>query len=182
MTVTRQMTAVDFARLGTRAERFELIRGELREMSPVGSEHGRVLVRCALYFGSFVLDNGLGELYGGDPGVILEHDPATVRAPDLAFVSAERLPLPPTESSFMDLIPDAIIEIASPFDSSRALDEKIADFLSRGTRVALTFNPRPRTVSIFRLGHPPITLSESDDLVIEDVFPGFRIRVRKFFE
>jgi Uma2 family endonuclease len=180
MTVTRLMTAVDFARLGARGERYELIRGELRDISPVGNEHGRVLIRCAMYFGAFVLDNGLGELYGGDPGVIFDHDPDTVRAPDLAFVRAERLPLPPTDSTFLDLIPDAIMEIVSPFDSSRALDEKIADFLARGARVALKFNPRTRTVTIFRSGQAPTTLHETDDLVTEDVFPGFR--VAKFFE
>jgi len=182
MVTTTLVTAIDLARMGARGERFELIRGELKEMSPVGDDHALVVTNCARHFGNFIDEAQLGRLYTGDPGIFLERNPDTVRAPDLAFVRAERLPLPPSESSFIALIPDAILEVVSPYDKMQELDEKIAAFLARRALVALKINPRPRTVTIYRTGQPPVVLRDTDDLVIEDVFPGLRLPIARLFE
>ena len=42
---------------------------------------------------------GLGHVFGSDAGVLLERNPDTVREPDVAYVSAERLPLDYDDSS-----------------------------------------------------------------------------------
>ena len=182
MATTGMLTATDLARLSARGERFELIRGELKPMSPTGDEHAFVLINCARHFGNFIAEAKLGRLYGGDPGVLFSRNPDTVRAPDLMFVRAARLPLPPSDSSYVALIPDGIMEIVSPYDSMRELDEKIAEFLARGTRVALKVFPRPRTVTVYRQGQSPVVFHDTDDLVIDDLFPGFRLPVAKLFE
>jgi Uma2 family endonuclease len=182
MVTTTLLTATDLARLSARGGRFELIEGELREMSPVGDEHAFVLINCARHFGNYIADAKRGRLYGGDVGVLFSRNPDTVRAPDLVFVRADRLPLPPSDSSYMALIPDGMFEIVSPYDVMRELDEMIERFLEWGTLVAVKIDPRPRTVTVYRKGQSPVVFSESDDLVIDDLLPGFRLRVSKLFE
>ena len=44
-------------------------------------------------FTNFVRPARLGRVVGSDAGIWLERDPDTVREPDIAYISAERLPL-----------------------------------------------------------------------------------------
>src|SRR5687767_1738729 len=85
------MTADELLRLPDDGMRHELIRGELRTMSPTGFQHARVTQRSTVSLGQYVEAHQLGEVVTGEPGFRLTTDPDTVRAPDVAFVSAERL-------------------------------------------------------------------------------------------
>ena len=72
--------------------RHELVKGELRKMSPSGWEHGVVVVNVTLLLGQHVKTNSLGVCVGAETGFKTASDPDTVRAPDLAFVGRERIP------------------------------------------------------------------------------------------
>ncbi len=70
--------------------RHELVRGELRTMTPAGFEHGRVAARVGRLLDAHVEESGIGVVAGAETGFVLSSDPDTVRAPDAAFVSKER--------------------------------------------------------------------------------------------
>jgi Uma2 family endonuclease len=71
--------------------RCELVRGELRMMSPAGSRHGAVALRIATLLANHVDAHGLGQVFAAETGFILARNPDTVRAPDVAFVGREWL-------------------------------------------------------------------------------------------
>lgn len=71
--------------------RYELIGGELKEMAPAGHEHGNLAHEIALSLGVHVKANKLGRVYAAETGFKLTSNPDTVRAPEVAFVSAARL-------------------------------------------------------------------------------------------
>jgi Uma2 family endonuclease len=58
----------------------------------------------------------LGRVFGSDSGVLLERNPDTVREPDVAYVSAERLPLDTEIAGYCPVLPDLVVEIVSPSD------------------------------------------------------------------
>lgn len=81
------MTADELFVMPHNGYRFELIKGELRQMPPAGSQHGRIAAKIGIRLGIFVERNDLGETYATETGFIIDTAPDTVRAPDASFVS-----------------------------------------------------------------------------------------------
>src|SRR5258708_28696073 len=93
--------------------RYELVRGELIRRAPAGDEHGRVTMNLAGPLHVHVLTNNLGFVYAAETGFKIESNPDTVRAPDIAFVGAERLELTGTPLSYRECAPDLVVEVVS---------------------------------------------------------------------
>ena len=88
-TVTK-MTADELLTMPHNGYRYELIKGELRQMSPAGSQHGKIALKIGWRLAQFVEKNNLGETYAAETGFIIDTNPDTVRAPDASFVSTEK--------------------------------------------------------------------------------------------
>src|SRR5262245_1160367 len=95
-------------------QRGELIKGEFIPMSPAGGTHGKYAIRIGTIVNEYVEDHNLGESYGAETGFIISRNPDTVRAPDFAFVSKERLPLISDLDEFLPIAPDLAVEVVSP--------------------------------------------------------------------
>ena len=80
-TVTTLLTAGDFLAMPDDGKNYELVRGELVEMPPPGFTHELIVARFIVSFGGFVEQNHLG-IVTTAPGIYIEQDPDTVRAPD----------------------------------------------------------------------------------------------------
>jgi Uma2 family endonuclease len=180
MAVQVRMTAEQLAELtDDRYKKSELVKGELIVMSPTGFEHGIVSARIAQILNDFVRARGLGYICGAETGFILQRNPDTVRAPDVAFVCKEKVSSLPT--SFAEFAPDLAVEIISPTDRSGEMEQKIADYLAAGTRLVWVVYPATKTVYVYRPGRAVQRLSASETLSGEDVLPGFSITVSEFF-
>src|SRR4051794_35283312 len=91
-TQTRLLTADEFFDWPDEpGMRQELIRGEVITMSLAGGEHGAIAVEIGRLVANHVKAFKLGSAYAAETGFIIERDPDTVRAPDVAFVRTERL-------------------------------------------------------------------------------------------
>ena len=126
-TQTKLLTADDLLRLYSKGVRGELIRGVLCETMAVGGEHGEIVMNLGGEMRSFIKPRRLGRLAGSDAGVWLERDPDTVREPDLAFISSQKLPLNVRNPGYYEVVPDLVVEIASPSDSRREVNDKAQD-------------------------------------------------------
>jgi Uma2 family endonuclease len=177
----RLMTAEELLRLPDDGMRHELVRGELRTMSPPGFEHGDVTSVFGGSLWSYVRANALGKVVVGDVGFQLTSDPDTVRAPDVALVRRERLENLGTVRGYWSGAPDLAVEVISPNDLYTEVDEKVAEWLEHGTRLVFVVNPRRRTVAVHRPGQPVRILGENDVLDGEDVVPGWTLPVRDLF-
>ena len=177
-TTTGLMTADELLRLDVRGE---LIRGVLYEMSPGAAKHGRSAGNLFGELYAFVKPRRLGTMFAAETGFWLERDPDTVRAPDVSFTSAERLPLDADEDSYSEVVPDLVAEVRSPSDSRREVREKAEMWLSHGVRLCWAVYPDTRTIDVHRPGAPMVTLGEGDTLDGGDVLPGFTCAVSAVF-
>jgi Uma2 family endonuclease len=175
MTVTSLMTAEEFYRLAS-SKRYELVRGELREMSPTGLQHGDVAALIAASLVNHVRQYRLGKVYINDVGFLIERNPDTVRGPDIAFVRTERVV---RSLKFYDGAPDLAVEVVSPGDSYTDVEEKTAEWLRGGTRAVIIVDPRRQTVRVDRAGE---TAYVEDAIVVDDVIPGWRLPLSEIFE
>ena len=179
---TRAMTAGDLLRLHGEGVRGELIRGELCETMPTGQEHGEIAANLTILLGMFVKPRKLGRLTTSDSGVWLERDPDTVREPDVAYFSAEKMPPGERVRGYAEVVPDLAVEIMSPADSLRAVNDKALMWLSYGVRLVWVVRPDARAVDVYRPGRVARTLTDVDTLDGLDALPGFRCAVGDVFD
>ena len=177
----RVMTADDLWRRPNDGCRHELLRGELRTMTPAGFEHGAIVVNITAPLAEHVKSQRLGDVCGAETGFKIAVDPDTVLAPDAAFVRRERIAASGRPIGFWPGAPDLAVEVLSPSDTVYAVDEKVEAWLSAGSTAVWIVNPHRRTVTIHRSGTAVRTLSGADTLEGEDVVPGFRVPVADIF-
>jgi Uma2 family endonuclease len=77
--VRQQVTANELLHMPDDDFRYELVRGELRQMNPAGNVHGRIAVRVTWRLAQHVEENRLGTVYAAETGFRLASDPDTVR-------------------------------------------------------------------------------------------------------
>ena len=176
------LTADDLMRLSSQGVRGELIRGVLYETMPTGRQHGKVLGKLTIRMGAFIESRALGTIEVGDVGVRLERNPDTVRAPDVAFFSTEKAPLPELAARYAEEVPDLLAEIVSPNDTARELREKAEVWLGFGVGLVWVVNPDTRTVDVHRRGLPITVLTDQDLLDGLDILPGFTCAVSDIFD
>ncbi len=161
--------------------RFELVEGRLAAMSPVGFEHGHVVLQLGYLLKRHLRGGRLG-VVGTEVGFKLASNPDTVRAPDLAFIRQHRLPLP-RPRGFVNGLPDLAIEVLSPEDRPGEMREKIDEYLTRGVPLVVIVDPDERTVTLHPRGASATTLSALDDVLdLSLVIDGFRCRLEEIFE
>ncbi len=181
-TETRLLTAEDLLRLYGKGVRGELIRGVLCETMSAGELHGKIVTNLVGELWTFVKPKRLGTLLASDAGVRLERDPDTVREPDIAFTSAERLPLEAWNTGYSEVVPDLVVEVASPGDSRRELnDDKAQMWLRYGVRLVWIVHPDTRTVDVHGSDGPIVTLGDDDSLDGGDVLSEFSCAVSAVF-
>ena len=174
------MTAEELFELPDDHMRHELVEGELRTMPPAGERHGWV----AMAVGSKIFDHverqGLGRVYAAETGFVLRRAPDSVRAPDVAFVAADRVP-GSNSRGFAELAPDLVLEVVSPSDRASELAEKAAMWLDAGVRVVWVVDPQARLAAVHHPGGLVTVLRQDGVLEGEDVLPGFRLPLAPLF-
>lgn len=180
-TTPRLMTADELLRRPDDGLRHELIEGALRTMTPTGEEHGGYVSILDGSLGPHVRANKLGRVLAGEPGFILAVDPDTVRAPDVAFVSRERVRAIGRQTGYWPGAPDLAIEVISPNDTYTEVEEKVADWLAHGTRLVIVVNPRRRSVAVHRSPSEVRHLTLDDAIDGEEIVPGWRLPLRELF-
>lgn len=176
VTGTTLMTAEDLWQMPDDGLKHELVRGELRTTEPGGYEHGWLGSRILLRLGAHVEAHDLGDTTT-EIGCKLPGYPETVRAPDVAFVSRERIEASGRSRKFFDGAPDLVVEIVSPGDSATEVHEKALDWLAAGVRLVLLVHPRPRTISAYRSASDIRILGDDETLDASDVVDGWLVRV-----
>src|SRR5579863_8277736 len=100
--------------------------------------------------------------------------------PDVAYLSYARLPYDQIEDADIPRIaPDAVVEIISPGDDTRDIDDKVHIYLNSGTSVVFLVDTRRRQVTI-RDRHGS-ELVGVDGIVIHPSLDGFSLRTNMLF-
>src|SRR5437867_4061907 len=176
-----EMTAEELFDLPDDGWRYELVRGELRRMPPTGIQHGQIAGLLTQHLSAYVKAHNLGVVCTAEAGFKLAQHPDVVRAPDVAFIARERIPVEGVPTGYWPGAPDLAAEIVSPSDRFDEVVEKVAEYLAAGTRLVWVVHPRTQTVMIYRASGEIRLLRGHEELSGEEVLPGFTCPVSVLF-
>ena len=113
---------------------------------------------------------------------MLQRDPDTVREPDVAFISIEKLPLDSDILGYYEDAPDLVVEIVSPSDRPENVFNKACMWILFSVRLVWVLNPDDQIVEVHRPGASTTRLTENDTLDGADVLPDFSCTVSDLFD
>ena len=147
--------------------------GELIIMPPAGGESGRRNLAVAGQFWNWVQKDGSGIGFDSSAGFVLPN--GAERSPDAAWVRRERWEaLSVTQRrKFPRLCPEFVIELRSPSEKLRDLEEKMKEYVDNGSRLGWLIDPDARRVTVFRPGQPAQRLENPATVSGEAELPGF---------
>ena len=180
MSTKALLTNEDLVRIVADGSRYELYRGELVPMTPVGLEHGRIVIRFGQRLNQYVEANRLGAV-GTEVGFHLSQNPHTTLAPDIAFIAQSRVPQGSAAEKFVEFEPDLAVEVLSPWDTATEITRKIEVYLKAGVRLVWIVDPGTQRVTDYRSLQDVKVLTPDQELDGGDVLPGFRIKVSEIF-
>jgi Uma2 family endonuclease len=160
--------------------RCELVRGNVISLQYSGALRGILAAKLGKPVGNFVTDNSLGPTFGTGTGFVLGRNPDTVRAPDVAFVSHDRMPdrLPP---GFFPGPPDLAVEFLFPGDRASEVATKTRDWLAAGCQEVWNVDPQTQTITVHRADGTISMLTTANFLESPKLLPGFRLAITDLF-
>ena len=184
MTTTKEklLTADDLLQLDAEGVHGELIRGVFCKTMSTGRKHGLIVGKLTYTLGAVVYPQGLGSIMASDSGVLLERDPDTVREPDIAYFSADKMPYGDDSEGYADVIPDLVVEVVSPSDTWQSVHDKAMMWQSFGAPLVWVAFPDERVVDVYSTDGEVVTLGANDVLEGGDVLPGFTCKVSEIFD
>ena len=182
-TSAKLMTADEMFDMPDDGRRYELIQGELIELTPPpGSQHGFVAAKVGARLAGFVEPRELGSVFAAETGFLISTEPDTVRAPDAAFVCANRIPKDGLPPGYLQLAPDIVVEVVSPSDRATDVQDKVRAWLDAGSRLVWVAYPSTKSVMAYRV-NGQVTVVQGDQVLDGDpVLDEFSIPVSELFE
>jgi len=180
LTPTKLLTADGLLAMGD-IGRCELIYGELVMVSFAGFRHGEVTARIGWLLEEFVEQHELGLTFACGTGFRIAENPDTVRAPDVSFVFKGRVPrvLP---QGFFEGPPDLAVEVISPGESTREVNEKVNMWLASGVQSVWVAQPATMSVSVHRTGEKAVVFQAGSSLSDPEILPGFELSLSRVFK
>lgn len=179
VTTTTRVTAEELVAMPD-TELTELVDGEVVRTMPAQQRQGYYAAELHLAIGNFAKERKIGITGIAEVGYLVSRDPDVVRAPDVSYVSRERVPPEGPADGYWPFAPDLAVEVASPSESYANVLLKVEQYLAAGSRLVWVLEPETRTIAVHARDGVRL-LREGDTLDGGDVLPGFSLLVAVFF-
>ena len=148
-------------------------RGDLIIMPPTGGETGKRNSDINVELNLWNRQSKLGVVF--DSSTCFHLPDGSDRSPDASWILLAKWDTLTAEEKekFLPLCPDFVIELRSPSDSLKLLQNKMQEYLDNGTRLGWLINPKNRQVEVYRQGKEKEMLDNPTTLSGEEILPGF---------
>ena len=178
----------DWQALPETKQRCEVVDGVL--LMPPGPmpEHQWLGLVISRRMSLFAEATELGVVLTAPCDVLIRREPLLVRQPDVLFMSAARggvrRPADLVGLLRLEMPPDLVVEILSPSNTRRQVEEKLADYRSIGVLEGWLVNFSARTVEVLRLSGDEVAvlgIYGMGDVLRSEVLPGFELPIADIF-
>ena len=124
----------------------------------------------------------LGIAFDSSTGFTLDN--GADRSPDAAWVRQARWDAltPAQQRKFVPLCPDFVIELRSPSDNLKPLQEKMVEYIANGTLLGWLINPQKGQVEVYRPNMKVEILNNPQELMGDPELAGFILNMRKIWQ
>ena len=175
MSPARTITDEELLQLPKDGNKYEVVDGELVVSPGAGLRHERIVARLIHVLSGFVNERRLGTVFASSLLYVLPS--GNRRGPDVSFIAADRTAALPADTVFPQLAPDLAVEVLSPSDSPRRVQDKVGEYLEAGVRLVWVIDPESQRAVAYRaLSNVQQVLADG---VLDggDVLPEFRCRL-----
>ena len=176
-------TEAELQALPDRGYKYELVDGEL-VMSPKNNfQHESLCGRLYLEMARFNRQHRLGAVLGSNLGCWMKN--RNCRAPDISFISKARLQqhgFKPSTRKFFPEAPDLAVEIVSPSNTRREIEDRLKDFFTSGTQIAWIIHPDEQFAEICHSLTDREMVGPGGTLKGEHLLPGFEFPLSDLFQ
>jgi len=154
--------------------------GEISIMSPTGSETGNRDAKIIQQLMNWTDEDGTGIAFSSSAGFTLST--GAERSPDASWLKLERWNalLPEQQQKFAPICPDFVVELRSPSDNLKPLQEKMEEYMREpGVQLGWLIDRKNRQVYIYRPGVAVECLDNPATISGEPVLPGFVLNMSK---
>ena len=147
--------------------------GELIVMSPTGGTTSDRNAELTYQLRAWSRQNKLGKSFDSSGGFKLPNE--ANRSPNASWVRIEswQALTPEEQERFVPLCPDFVVELRSPSDALKSVQEKMQEYTDNGARLGWLIDPQRQIVEIYRPHQEVQVLRSPTVLSGEDVLPGF---------
>jgi len=157
----------------------ELVNGTLVEKA-MGVAESVIAGLILTYLNTFVLPRKLG-IVTGEAGT-LKLFPGTVRVPDVAFISWNRLPGRKWPQVPIPLLaPDLAVEVLSKSNTKAEMNRKLGEYFRAGVDLVWVVDPKKRVAQVYTSPRRSKLITEHESLDGGSVLPGFVLPLRELF-
>ncbi len=151
--------------------------GELIIMPPTCGETGRLNVNLIFQLATWNEAHQLGEVFDSSTGFSLPN--GADYSPDAAWLEKGRWQSlsPSQKERFVPLCPDFVVELLSPSDSLKKVQNKMQEYMVNGCRLGWLINRKKQEVEIYRPHQPIQILTKPTVISGEDVLPNFTLNL-----
>jgi Uma2 family endonuclease len=183
MATKTMVTVADYIALEEPAcTRYELSEGELIVTPSASLFHNILRDDLNATLKAFVKSRNLGRVVSEMDFKLMGE---TVRRPDVAFISFDRLRGVDLEKVPLPVVPNLVIEIVSKNDQADDLNLKVSQYLAAGSQTVWLFYPKTRQAYRYLPGklEPEVRSAETGHAFDEpQLLPGFSVALSKIFE
>lgn len=157
----------------------EVVNGEIRIMPAPKWNHSEIIQDLGIMFVTQV-DQRATRVIWSDFGLIVRRQPLTSRVPDLAVFDRASIV---QEDGYIHSAPQLIVEVLSPSNTRRAMEEKLGDYASISVPEVWVLSPEGRTVEVLLLENGFLRRSQilADGILQPKLFPHVHIDIAKIW-
>jgi Uma2 family endonuclease len=157
--------------------------GEIIIMAPAGMESGFIELEVAAQLREWAQKDRQGIVLGPTAGLTLPDK--SVLSPDASWIPMERLKALSRKQrqKFPPLVPAFVIEIRSPSDRKKDLQEKMQTYLCNKVELGWLIDPQSRTVTVYSSEREtPNELIDPERVFGEGPVAGFVLQLKQIYD
>ncbi|MDP6549377.1 MAG: Uma2 family endonuclease [Dehalococcoidia bacterium] len=169
-------------------QRYEIVDGVMLMPPAPTVDHQWIMQRIFLRLTSFVEDRGLGVVLVAPVDLMIQRAPLRTRQPDVLYLSAERSGIKGRADlhglQYLEMAPDLVVEVLSPSNNRRDIEDKLADYRRIGVRECWLVSPEAETFEVLSLSAEEASTSAIfgvDGTLRSEILDDFTLQIGDVF-